>query len=83
LKIHQCRGAVEIHSIVMEYTSVLETKLKVRMQRDWKLVKGNLYPFCFLWGYICRMPGKIYAQRENQPGDGRCSEPKFGGRTGI
>lgn len=29
--------------IIMEYTGMLETKTKERMQRAWKLVKGNLY----------------------------------------
>lgn len=29
------------------------------------------------------MPGKTYAQRGSQPGDRRCSQPKFGGRRGI
>ena len=39
----------------MEYTSVLETKSKVRMQRAWKLVKGNLcadYPLSVFCGDI-------------------------------
>ncbi|PKU39753.1 hypothetical protein llap_9939 [Limosa lapponica baueri] len=86
LKINQCPIAVGIHGIIMEYTSVLETKSEVRMQRAWKFVKANLYMDYILSAFsgdIFDKPGKTYAQRESQPGDRRCSQPKFGGRTGI